>query len=200
MSSEPVDTRTSAPAGSAGAWVLVAGPSGAGKDTLIDIACREFADDPRIRRARRVVTRQPNAFEDHETVSDAAFEALRSSGQLSLSWQAHGLSYGIGRQWQDAVNSGCIVIANVSRTILGEAREMPGHVKIVLVTAPKDVLIARVAARGREPAAGERVSRDIGGSANWYPDLTIENTSSPDDGAAPLIALLNELNERLKVT
>ena len=176
-----------------GAWVLVAGPSGAGKDTVMRAAHQQLSDPLSVQLARRVVTRQQNAFEDHDTVSEPEFLELRDSGKLVLHWQAHGLYYGINQRWQDAVNDGCIIIANVSRTILPYAAKLRGHVITVLVTAPSDILAARIATRGRESASGERLSRRIELAADWQPYLVINNTGTPEEGAAPLVALLQDL-------
>ena len=72
--------------------VLVVGPSGAGKDSLLNAARAAFADDPRIHFVRRVITRPADpGGEDHEPVNEAGF-AARS---FALSWSAHGLSDGI---------------------------------------------------------------------------------------------------------
>ena len=180
-------------AGGPGAWVFVAGPSGAGKDTLMDLAGRELHEIDRVQIARRIVTRVKNSFEDHDTVTESQFRSLRDAGQLALWWQAHGLFYGIDRQWQVAVDGGAIVVANVSRRILNEVRLLQGRVRIVLVTAPIDVLAQRVAARGRDKAVGERLSRSSPPVTSWSPDLVIENTGTPEQGAAPLIALLRDM-------
>ncbi len=54
--------------------VLVVGPSGAGKDTLIAKAHDALRDDLRFTFVRRVVTRNAvAALEDHTTMDEAAF-------------------------------------------------------------------------------------------------------------------------------
>ena len=126
--------------------VLVAGPSGAGKDSLLNAARLAFAGDRRIRFARRVITRPADpGGEDHEPVSDSEFAAR----VFALSWKAHGLSYGIP---DAALTGAAVVVANVSRGAIADAAtRFP--VRVIAVTAQAGVLAARLAARGREGAA-----------------------------------------------
>ncbi len=192
MSHEPMAMARSS---QAGAWVLVVGPSGAGKDTLLGLANRAVVDRPRISFARRIVTRPRNEFEDHASVDAEEFEALRSDGAFALHWQAHGLSYAIPAQCRAAVDRGGIVVCNVSRTVVAQARQQLGQVKTVMVTASPDVLAQRIAMRGREAFAGQRLARDLNGEVSPYVDLVIDNSGSPEQGAAPLIAFLRDLHE-----
>ncbi|MEO0809637.1 MAG: phosphonate metabolism protein/1,5-bisphosphokinase (PRPP-forming) PhnN [Pseudomonadota bacterium] len=181
-------------ANGSGMWVLVVGPSGAGKDTIMRLASDMLQDCPRIVFAKRVVTRPPNAFEDHETASEEDFLAMQKAAQFVMSWQAHGLSYGIHRRFQDDVNTGCIVICNVSRTIIRDAKRRLGKVAVVLITAPDDVLGERIAARGRDQAAGSRTSRDLNQAAAEQADIIINNVGPPHDGAARFHDYLKGLN------
>ena len=78
-----------------GRLVLVVGPSGAGKDTVIAGTKAACADDPGIVFSRRVVTRPASETEDHDTLDDAAFDRAAKAGEFAFWWQAHGLKYGI---------------------------------------------------------------------------------------------------------
>ncbi|MFG1298172.1 phosphonate metabolism protein/1,5-bisphosphokinase (PRPP-forming) PhnN [Xanthobacter sp. V3C-3] len=169
-----------------GTLLLVVGPSGAGKDTLIDLARVRFADDARVLFARRLVTRPPGAGEAHGTLAEAEFEAGRAAGRFPLCWKAHGLSYALGPEVAQAIAAGGVVVANGSRATLPEARARFARVRVVQVTAPPAVRAARLAARGREDAADieERLRRSP--EVDVAPDLVIENVGSPAQGGAAL--------------
>lgn len=105
-----------------GHLVLVVGPSGAGKDTLIDHARSRLQSDPGFRFVRRIITRPTSIGEDHEPATAAAFETLAASNAFALHWRAHGLSYRLPIIVNDWIAEGCTVVANGSRAILPEAR------------------------------------------------------------------------------
>ncbi|MFG1478243.1 phosphonate metabolism protein/1,5-bisphosphokinase (PRPP-forming) PhnN [Xanthobacter sp. V4C-4] len=169
-----------------GALILVVGPSGAGKDTLIDIARARLAGEGRVAFARRLVTRPPGAGEAHGTLSEADFEAERAAGRFALCWRAHGLAYALGPEVMTQIQAGGAVVANGSRATLDEARSRFARLKVVLVTAPMGVRAARLAARGREHPADirERLARQP--ALTLAPDLLIDNVGAPADGGRRL--------------
>ncbi len=76
--------------------ILVVGPSGAGKDALIDGARQRLTATGAFYLTRRVVTRPLSAGgEDHESVTAERFREMQAAGAFLLSWNAHGLAYGI---------------------------------------------------------------------------------------------------------
>lgn len=129
----------------------VVGPSGAGKDTLIAAAC---AARPDLVWARRAITRPASAGgEPFESVSRAEFARRRAAGGFGLWWEAHGLLYGVPAAALDEAAAGRTVIFNGSRAALGRARAAIPGLAVIEVTAPRAVLAARLAARGRESRA-----------------------------------------------
>ena len=139
--------------------VLVVGPSGAGKDTVLDGAGAALAADTRFRFVRRVITRTAGAGgEAHEAVSVAEF----MSRSFALQWQAHGLLYGIPADIADDLGRGMVVVANVSRGVIARAAErFPA--RVVEITAPPEILAQRLALRGREDVRdmAQRLGRTV---------------------------------------
>lgn len=136
-----------------GTLILVVGPSGSGKDTLIDAAKAALADDPRFHFPQRDITRPAEAGgEDHNPVDTAGFEARKAAGAYALSWGAHALFYGVPAAIADSLASGVSVVVNVSRSVIDEARESFPPTAVVSLSVPEEVLRRRLAARGRESA------------------------------------------------
>jgi phosphonate metabolism protein PhnN/1,5-bisphosphokinase (PRPP-forming) len=165
--------------------VLVVGPSGAGKDTLLAAARQALADDHRFRFVRRVITRASDAGgEAHEAVTDTDFAAR----DFVLQWQAHGLRYGIPNE---AITGGMIAVANVSRSVIAEAAQRFA-VRVIEITAPPDMLAARLMSRGREAEAdvATRLARSVSVPNHVSVD-TVMNDGSLEDGVARFVAALN---------
>ena len=144
-----------------GMLVLVVGPSGAGKDSLIAGARRKFVASTAVVFPRRTITRPESPGEDHLPVGRVAFKRLEAAGGFLLSWQAHGLSYGIPASTAGDLAAGRVVVVNASREIVARACELWPTVRIVHVAVDLDVLRARLVARGRETGADidKRVAR-----------------------------------------
>jgi phosphonate metabolism protein PhnN/1,5-bisphosphokinase (PRPP-forming) len=187
------------PAGN-GILALVIGPSGAGKDTMIQAAAQATADDPRIRFARRLITRAPgDGPEQHEALGEHEFARREQAGEFLLSWQAHGHRYAIGGAVRDELAAGCLVVANVSRTVIAAACAGVPNVVVLKVTAPVTVLARRLAERGRETAeeiAG-RLDRSVHVDMPDVPVFTIVNDGPIEKAAAEFSVCLKSLAEHL---
>ncbi|WP_428483130.1 phosphonate metabolism protein/1,5-bisphosphokinase (PRPP-forming) PhnN [Rhodopila sp.] len=167
--------------------VLVVGPSGAGKDTLLGLAKQALGDNPSFRFVRRVITRPADAGgEDHEAVSEAAF----AGREFALHWHAHGLDYGIPANIDADLARGVVVVANVSRGVIADAASR-FPVRVIEVTAPPDVLAKRLMARGRETAAeiARRLARSVP-LPSHVPVDTVVNDATPEAGGDRFIAAL----------
>jgi len=136
-----------------GLLVLVVGPSGVGKDTLLDAARDRLAQDKQFCFPRRCITRPAGTVgEIHIPVRPEDFGQMARQGAFLLSWKAHDLGYGIPRHVLEEVEAGKTVIVNVSRSVIEDACELVGrkNVRVVNIRASAAALRKRLEARGRE--------------------------------------------------
>jgi ribose 1,5-bisphosphokinase len=174
-----------------GRLILVVGPSGAGKDTLLGLARAACAEDRSVVFPRRVVTREASAFEDNEQVSFEMFRQARADGEFAVHWEAHGHGYGLTRAVNDDLRAGRTVVANVSRTVIDAARRTYANVTVVSITAPPEILQRRLAvrARGSDGQVEDRLNRAVDDPAA-VPDLTIINIGSAEHHARELVRII----------
>lgn len=136
---------------SKGLWVMVCGPSGAGKDSVLKHAEASLDASSRIVFARRFVTRAAGPGACDVELDRDELRRLLASGGTSWHWQAHGHDYAIGAAYRDLVARGDVVVVNGSREHAAGLRGRP-DVRTVLVTAPASTVRERLVARGRENA------------------------------------------------
>jgi ribose 1,5-bisphosphokinase len=174
-----------------GRLILVVGPSGAGKDTLLDLARAACAEDCNIVFPRRVVTREASAFEDNEPISRDAFARALTEDAYAMHWEAHGHCYGLPRAIDDEIRAGRTVIVNVSRTVIGAMRQAYADVVVVSITAPPHVLAERIAmrSRGSDGRLEQRLGRTVEDAA-VAPDVTITNVSTAEYHARQLVRII----------
>ncbi len=176
-----------------GTFFLVVGPSGAGKDSLIDGARAILGNGYTF--ARRVITRPSGSpGEDHDGVSDMEFTRRQHAGEFLVTWDAHELRYGLPSSLTDTLANGTHVIANGSRGVVAELAARLPRFAVVLVTAPPDVLAQRIASRGRE--SGDQVARRVGRQAAPMPDgvpcITVSNDSTLEVGVTRFVDALRQ--------
>jgi ribose 1,5-bisphosphokinase len=135
---------------STGRLYYVMGPSGAGKDSILTWV-REHGVAYGVLCAHRYITRPPHAGgENHVSLSDAEFHSREQRGLFALTWQAHGLHYGIGNEVAHWLARGANVLVNGSREALNRALERFPTLQPVLITASPECIAQRLKARGRE--------------------------------------------------
>ncbi len=145
----------------AGMLVLVVGPSGVGKDTLIAYCRSRLLGSDNIVFPRRTITRDVDGSEDHESVSEDEFQRRVAAGAFAIHWQAHDLFYGVPTSIDTDIAAGRTVVVNVSRSVIGEARRRYQRLVVASVTARREVVAERLHRRGRETTAdiGRRLER-----------------------------------------
>ena len=152
-----------------GRLILVVGPSGAGKDTLIAAARERLANDSRFHFPLRVITRAGDTDREvHDSVSETEFRQMEEAGAFCLSWRAHGLHYGVPASVATALSLGHRVIVNVSRGIVERACERFPNVRVLHVTAAPAAIAARLQARPGMTVVDqqERLARHV----DWRPE------------------------------
>lgn len=173
-----------------GRFIAVVGPSGVGKDSVMEAL---VAARPDLVRVRRVITRAANAGgEDFEGISPALFAARAAGGDFALHWQAHGLYYGIPRAVHDVMAQGQDALANLSRGMLGQALRVFPTLHVLHITARPEVLADRLAGRGREGRA-EIARRLARRTPDFPPDLCvseIDNSGRLERAVAAALAVL----------
>lgn len=180
---------------SAGRLIYLMGPSGSGKDSLIE-ASRARLQAVDIPVALRVITRSAEAKgEEATSVSVEEFARLRDSGALALDWQANGLAYGIPVQIDQWLAQGRHVLVNGSRAYLEQARGRYPDLLAIRLDVDPTVLRHRLLARGREPVEQieERLAR--GHRLQDMPTSrvrTLDNSGSLNDAVVGLFRILHE--------
>jgi ribose 1,5-bisphosphokinase len=176
-----------------GLMVVVVGPSGAGKDTLMALAARHFQGRPDVHFVRRVITRNGDAGgEHHLAVSPQGFASMEQAGSFSVWWEAHGLKYGIPSEVSVSLAAGNLVIANGSRSALHRFQAVFPRLKVVNVTARAEVLATRLEARGRETHEDimARLARGPLTVRGDYDVVDLDNSDSLEEGERRIVEVL----------
>jgi phosphonate metabolism protein PhnN/1,5-bisphosphokinase (PRPP-forming) len=176
-----------------GALVLVVGPSGSGKDTIIGLARDALKHDHAVIFPRRVVTRPAQTdAEDHDSLDPVAFEAARREGKFALSWGAHGLFYGITAESLAPVAAGAIAVINVSRGIIATAEAIDCRITVLSIVCRPELLAERIAKRGRESEADilARLNREAPIRTTTARLVEVVNETHPEDIRAAVIAAI----------
>jgi ribose 1,5-bisphosphokinase len=191
MSAFPATATSNAEPIGPGRLVLVVGPSGAGKDSILAGAKARCAEDPAIIFPRRIVTRPATADEDHISVSQSGFDEALRNGAFALWWRAHGLKYGLPISIDTNIGCGRTVVCNASRGIVESSRLRYRLVTSVLVTARADLLAARLESRSRnsDGLLAERIERNAR-YFDFSADIVIDNSGALEDAVNVLTSAL----------
>lgn len=191
-----LDPVIAASPGPSGKLIYLVGPSGSGKDSLIEAAEPHLARRG-VRRARRVITRSAEAKGEQATgVSREAFDQHVREGAFALHWHANGLAYGIPAHIDTWLAQGQSVLVNGSRAHQPEAvRRYPDMITLQLQVSP-EALRQRLEARGRE--SREDIEQRLARSTALQPltsgaVYTLDNSGDLQDTVDALLALLKGL-------
>lgn len=181
-----------------GKLIYVVGPSGAGKDALLEHARANLPADTKVTFARRWITRSADAGgEAHRALTSAEFERKLRLGAFAMHWRAHGNGYGIDAEIGDWLRSGATVVVSGSRAHLPQAlKDFPG-LHVIHVSADPAVLRERLLHRGRETAAqiDERLARAARYALPQGARVTeVRNDRRLEDGEADMLAAIRNID------
>jgi ribose 1,5-bisphosphokinase len=176
-----------------GVFVAVVGASGAGKDSLINFARDRLGDAVVV--VRRVVTRAADdGSEDHDSLTPDAFAAAERDGRFALSWEAHGLHYGLPVALEAELEAGRVVIANLSRAALPRLLSRYPAAQVVEVSAEPEIIARRLAGRGREAGDDIRRRMERGSGFPLPPGIVrIDNSGDLAVAGSQFVTLLRDL-------
>ncbi len=187
----------------AGVLFLVVGPSGVGKDSVLDGAKIALKNDARFVFARRVITRPAEAGgEDFCGVTQTEFDRLEKNDEFFATWQAHGLSYGLPADLLDHLTAGCHLVANVSRAALQRIVDDVPNSIIVEITASPETIAGRLRARNRENAddISTRMRREVPSYPAGVDVLSVSNEGRLEDAVDQFVlALVSGIPKRLRL-
>ncbi len=177
----------------AGRLVLIVGPSGSGKDTLISWLQQRLRSNPEVLFVKRTVTRKADATsEDHDSLSEQDFFEAEDRSVFSVTWSAHGLRYGLPASSLRHVNCGGIAIANGSRRALAEISAVYPNVVVVNLTVQPQVLRQRLLDRGRETP--ERIEQRLNDAGlpliTSLPVFELDNSGPIESAGEKLVEML----------
>ncbi|MBU1304657.1 MAG: phosphonate metabolism protein/1,5-bisphosphokinase (PRPP-forming) PhnN [Alphaproteobacteria bacterium] len=181
---------------SLGALVLVVGPSGVGKDTLIDGARIALENDKRFVFVRRVVTQAGDIeLEEHDPLPPQDFAAAEAADRFCLAWDAHNLRYGLPISVDTDIALGKTVVASVSRHVVAEAMAKYPSCAVVLITAEISLRAQRLIARGRESReqVTSRLARESAAVPSGVDPIMIDNSGSLAIGVTAFVMALRAI-------
>lgn len=180
-----------------GKLIYLMGPSGSGKDSLIE-AAREPLRAMNCEIIRRVITRSAESVgEDAVGVTPEQFERRQQNGDFALAWHANGLAYGIPVEMDQWLKDGRNVLVNGSRANLRQAQELYPTLVPVLLTVRDEVLRERLLRRGRETL--EQIDARLARNALFKDRRASDTPVHLIDNSGDLATAVNQLLDVFKL-
>jgi phosphonate metabolism protein PhnN/1,5-bisphosphokinase (PRPP-forming) len=162
-----------------GLLFFVVGRSGSGKDTLMRKTAEILKSEQiSVTVIQRVITRPSDENEKSLFVSESEFLKKKDNDEFALSWFIYNNWYGCPRDSIEVpMQKGEIVLLNVSRGVLHEARKKFPRSKIISIEVPIEVARKRVESRRRENGSylNDRLARMTEKIDMPSPEIIIKN-------------------------
>lgn len=169
--------------------VLIVGPSGVGKDTLLKGAKKQLKDN--VNFVRRYITRKPDKNEKNFFVDKYAFELLKHNSFFASTWDAHGNFYGIAKNSiKNKVN-----IISVSRSKVSDFEKQYDKVFTINISVSKEELRNRLMLRKRESM--EEIEKRLNRSYEKIDAknlIEFDNSKDIDESIKDFIELIKKLS------
>nr|MDO8109371.1 hypothetical protein [Candidatus Sigynarchaeota archaeon] len=176
-----------------GRLFFIVGNSASGKDSLLNYAVTNWKNPKqKLLVAQRFITR-PESPETEKfiSVTDAEFTKMDKKSPFLFKWISYKLNYGVKKDILKDIKKGHLVIVNVSRQIVDDARKRFPDLKVIFVKVPVDLVVKRLQERGRENDSQiqERIQR-AKETGDEFPgaDFVVENTGTIEEGGKKLLA------------
>jgi len=180
----------------AGCLIAVVGPSGAGKDSVLEASQKQLSNTGDVRFVQRVITRPVNAgHERHTAIDQKAFLAREQAGDFCVTWHAHGFYYGVPMCVSDWVKDGNTVVLNGSRSALPQIQRVFPTLRVAHLVVDDAIQAQRLGERGRESAAEiqRRLSRSIPVSTREKLDIILHNNGALTETVETFVAFVDEI-------
>lgn len=185
--------------------VIISGPSGVGKDTIID-ALRERPRDPDYHYVVTCTTRAPRRGEvagvSYQFLTAEAFHALRVSGELLEANKVHGNWYGTPRrEVAGALAEGHDVILKIDvQGAMVVKQRVPEALLVFIVPPSLEALFQRLRSRATE-SADELELRQRNAAIELarqgdYDQVVVNETGEVDNTAAEIEAIIAQEKRR----
>ncbi|MFX0182727.1 MAG: phosphonate metabolism protein/1,5-bisphosphokinase (PRPP-forming) PhnN [Candidatus Hodarchaeota archaeon] len=162
-----------------GILFFVVGRSGSGKDTLMRKTAEILKSEQiPITVVQRVITRPSDESENSFSVSESEFLRKKDNDEFAISWFIYNNWYGCPRDSIEvSLLKGDIVLLNVSRGVLHEARKKFPRSKIISIEVPIQIAHERLKSRHRENGSylNDRLARMKEKIEMPSPDIIIKN-------------------------
>ena len=166
-----------------GQLFLIVGNSGSGKDSLLEeVMTRWPASAKPLKIPRRYITRPAHESEPFVPVTPQDFAGLRRQGKFCLNWYVYDTHYGVPATAIKWLKEGDLVIVNVSRAIIPQARQLVPGLKVIFISVPLASTLQRITSRNRESLNDrgfkQRLARAKANQTLTDADFVVDNSGS----------------------
>tara|TARA_R110002124_G_scaffold1797_17_gene11594 strand:+ start:55905 stop:56408 length:504 start_codon:yes stop_codon:yes gene_type:complete len=163
---------------------------------MIAGARQALGNDDRFTFVQRVVARTSEGeADDHRSLAPEDFAQAEAMGRFCLCWDAHNRRYGLPISVQTDLALGKVVVANVSRHVIGPACLKFPACAVVLITAEISRRAERLTRQGRESREQitARLARESAPVPSGINPIIIDNSGRAAIGVTAFVMALRTI-------